>query len=123
MGLAAPGTDNMGLFKNALIFSAKKGFPALEACWGEAYAPVLAMKPVIMQGAKMLGTMERDHGIAHLKPEWGLKLSIYQQENQGDVPLFLAEFSVASGWIFHEENLAKVKPGLTGTALSSAIKG
>jgi len=42
----------MGLFKNALIFSAKKGFPALEACWGEAYAPVLAMKPVIMQKLK-----------------------------------------------------------------------
>ena len=50
--VSAPGTDNMGLFKNALIFSAKKGFPALEACWGEAYAPVLAMKPVIMQKLK-----------------------------------------------------------------------
>ena len=80
-----------------------------------------AMKPVIKQGAKMLGMLERDHGICYLKPEWGLKLSIHQ-DKPGDAPFFLAEFSVATGWIFHEENLAKVKLGLTGSALTSAMK-
>ena len=29
------------------------------------------MKPVIQQGAKMLGIMERDQGIGYLKPDWG----------------------------------------------------
>mmetsp|Transcript_39169 Transcript_39169/g.117249 ORF Transcript_39169/g.117249 Transcript_39169/m.117249 type:complete len:483 (+) Transcript_39169:75-1523(+) len=50
--VSAPGTDHMGLFKNALIFSVNKGFPALERCWGDTYKPVLAMKPVIMQKLK-----------------------------------------------------------------------
>jgi hypothetical protein len=79
-----------------------------------------AMKPVIAQGAKMLGALERDNGIQYLKPEWGLKLSIYQ-EKPGEAPLFLADFSVATGWAFNNENLAKAKPGLTGEMLKSAV--
>jgi len=82
--------------------------------------PAPAMKPVIQQGAKMLGMMERDHGIGHLKPEWGQKLSIYQVKPSA-MPILLAEFSVASGWIFNDTNLGKAKQGLTGNVLTSAM--
>jgi len=80
-----------------------------------------AMKPVIQQGAKMLGIMERDHGIDCLKPEWGPKLSIYQVK-PGAMPLLLAEFSVATGWSFSDTNLGRAKQGLTGNELTSAMQ-
>jgi len=81
-----------------------------------------AMKPVIQQGAKMLGIMEREHGISDLKPEWGPKLSIYQVKPGEPMPLLLAEFSVASGWTFIDINLGKAKLGLSGDALRAAIQ-
>ena len=80
-----------------------------------------AMKPVIQQGARMLGLLERDHGIGFLKPEWGPKLSIYQVKPSG-MPLLLTEFSVASGWKFHDINLGQAKQGLTGNELKSAME-
>ena len=79
------------------------------------------MKPVIQQGAKMLGIMERDQGIGYLKPEWGPTLSIYQVK-PSEMPILLAEFSVASGWSFNDTNLGKAKQGLTGNDLKVALK-
>ena len=76
---------------------------------------------LIQQGARMLGIMEREQGIAYLKPEWGPKLSIYQVKPD-ERPSLLAEFSVAGGWVFNDTNLGKAKPGLTGKDLTSALK-
>eukprot|EP00962_Isochrysis_galbana_P060789 scaffold35665_cov112-Isochrysis_galbana.AAC.1 len=47
-----PGRDYFGLMKNLLIMAVKKGFPTLEVAWGDAYAPVIAMKPLIMDKLK-----------------------------------------------------------------------
>ena len=80
-----------------------------------------AMKPVLAQGAKMLGILERDHGILQLKPEWGIKMSIYQVKSENERPLFLADYSVAAGWHFNDAHLARAKPGLTGDALKLAV--
>ena len=81
----------------------------------------LEMKPVIVQGAKMLGILERDNGIEHLKPEWGLKLAIYQ-EKPGSPSMLLAEYSTPSGWTFNAENLQIAKQGLTADILRTAMR-
>jgi hypothetical protein len=47
-----PGRDYFGLMKNMLIMAVKKGLPTLEVAWGDAYAPILAMKPLIMDKLK-----------------------------------------------------------------------
>jgi len=83
--------------------------------------PSPEMKPVIVQGAKMLGILERDHGIEHLKPEWGLTLSIYQ-EKPGSPRLLLAEFSSPSGWTINSENLAQAKSGLTEDVVRASMR-
>ena len=49
-----PGTDHFGLMKNALIFSVKRGMPALEQVFPEHYGPVLAWKKVIRSRLKWL---------------------------------------------------------------------
>ena len=79
------------------------------------------MKPVIVQGAKMLGILERDNGTKHLKPEWGLKLAIYQ-EKPGSPSMLLAEYSTPSGWTFNAENLQIAKQGLTADILRTAMR-
>jgi len=70
--VSSPGRDYFGIMKNALIFAVKKGFPALKTAWGDAYDPVLQMKPLIMQKLKWyMGAVFADpltlcHGDVHL---------------------------------------------------------
>lgn len=52
--VSRPGTDHFGLMKNALIFSVKRGMPALEQVFPEHYGPVLAWKKVIRSRLKWL---------------------------------------------------------------------
>ena len=52
--VSRPGTDNFGLMKNALIFSVKRGLPALEKVFGDTFKPIFEWKSMIRSRLKWI---------------------------------------------------------------------
>ena len=78
------------------------------------------MKPVIAQGGRMLGYLERK-GLVHLKPEWGFNLRIYYAPKD-ERPSLLAEYCEKNGWSIQEGNLSRAMPGLTAADALAAVQ-